>query len=45
MNTKDDKYTGLDLEEGPGPVRSVEGYIIMVTGLNDEVSPLLFTSL
>eukprot|EP01017_Pseudomicrothorax_dubius_P004483 TRINITY_DN1090_c0_g2_i2.p1 TRINITY_DN1090_c0_g2~~TRINITY_DN1090_c0_g2_i2.p1 ORF type:complete len:128 (-),score=25.77 TRINITY_DN1090_c0_g2_i2:61-444(-) len=29
-------FTTLDSEEGPGPARSVEGYVIFVTGVHEE---------
>jgi hypothetical protein len=32
-----DKYTGLESDDGPGPLKSIEGYIVIVTGLNEEV--------
>lgn len=34
---EDVKYSGLDFEDGAGPVKSVEGYIIFATNLNEEV--------
>ncbi len=38
MNTE--KYTGIDSDDGPGPQKSIEGYIICLTGLNEEVRQL-----
>jgi hypothetical protein len=32
-----EKYTGIESDDGPGPQKSVEGYIICLTGLNEEV--------
>ena len=37
MNIDEGKYTGLDTDSGPGPMKSIEGYIICITGLNEEV--------
>jgi hypothetical protein len=34
----DDKFTGLETDKLPGPVKSIEGYILIITGLNEEVS-------
>ena len=31
------KYIGLTTDNNPGPLKSVEGYVIMVTGLNEEI--------
>jgi len=41
MNTENEKYTGVDQDANTGPMKSIEGYIICVTGLNGEVSTLL----
>ena len=35
-----DKFTGLDQENDSGPMKSVEGYTLAVTGLHGEVSDL-----
>ncbi len=35
MNSE--KYTGVDSGDGPGPQKSIEGYIICLTGLHEEV--------
>jgi hypothetical protein len=40
MNTESDKYEGLQQESSSGPMKSVEGYIIAITGLHGEVSKL-----
>jgi hypothetical protein len=32
------KYTGLDTDSDSGPVKSIEGYIIFITNLHEEVS-------
>ena len=32
------KYTGLASDRNPGPLKSVDGYVIAVTGLHEEVS-------
>jgi len=34
---EDVKYSGLDTDNAPGPMKSVEGYIICITGLNEEI--------
>lgn len=33
---ENDVYQGLATDKDPGPLRSIEGYIICVTGLNEE---------
>lgn len=33
---EDVKYSGLESDTGPGPMKSIEGYIICITGLNEE---------
>ena len=32
----DDVYVGLETDKDPGPVKSVEGYVICISGLNEE---------
>ena len=31
------KYVGLTTDNNPGQLKSVEGYVIMITGLNEEL--------
>ena len=31
------KYVGLGTDNNPGPLKSCEGYVIMVTGLHEEL--------
>jgi hypothetical protein len=33
-----DKFVGLEHDNAPGPMKSVEGYIIVIAGLNEETS-------
>lgn len=37
MNTETEKYVGVEQEDNTGPMKSIEGFIICVTGLNGEV--------
>jgi hypothetical protein len=37
MNVESEKYTGLETDSNPGPLQSIEGFIICITGLNEEV--------
>ena len=37
MNIDEDKYSGLETDNTPGPQSSVEGYIVCVTGIFEEV--------
>jgi len=31
-----EKYSGLDTDMNPGPLKSIEGYIICITGIHEE---------
>ena len=43
MNTENERYTGVEQDGNTGPMKSIEGYILCVTGLNGEVRILPFT--
>ncbi len=45
MNTESDRYQGLEQESQTGPMKSVEGYILAITGLHGEVFCAFFTLL
>ena len=32
------KFVGLTTDNNPGPLKSVEGYVIMITGLHEELA-------
>ena len=38
MTSKQGGYTALPSDSNPGPFKSVDGYVIAVTGLHEEVS-------
>lgn len=38
MNTENDKYMGLEQDDTHGPMKSIEGYIICISGIHGEVS-------
>jgi len=43
MNTEKDNYEELQQDSATGPMKSVEGYVICITGLNGEVSHYFFS--
>ena len=36
MNTENESYQGLKTDNDPGPLKSIEGYIICITGVHEE---------
>ena len=37
MVESSNKFVGLSTDSNPGPLKSCEGYVIMVTGLQEEL--------